>query len=368
MKSAVYFIDLRATTGKSFVEKLGKLVDVAGLSDTIKKRDLVAVKLHFGELGNTAFIRPIFIRKIVDTIKDFGGIPFLTDTNMLYAGTRSNAPSHLSTAYQNGFAFSVVNAPIVIADGLRGKSETRVTINQRRFKTVYIGSEIAKADALVSVAHFTGHELSGFGGTIKNIGMGCASRKGKLAQHSTVSPKVKKKKCAGCGDCIPHCSQRAIFFVDDKAVIRNDKCIGCAECILICPNNAIKIRWNQTIPIFLENMIEYTMGALKKKAGRTLFLNFLTDISPACDCKPHNDAPFVRNIGVVASKDPVAIDQVSVDLVNQEPALAESAFNTNIKPGEDKFRKIYPKVDWQIQLDYAETLGLGTRKYELLTI
>lgn len=368
MKSAVYFIDLRATAGKSFVDKLGRLVETAGLSDTIKKRDLVAVKLHFGERGNTAFIRPVFIRKIVENIKDLGGMPFLTDSNTLYAGTRSDAPRHLLTAYQNGFVFSVINAPIVIADGLRGKSETRVTINQKRFKTVYIGSEIARADALVSVAHFKGHELAGFGGTIKNIGMGCASRKGKLAQHSTVSPKVKKKKCVGCGECIPHCSQRAIFFVDGKAMIRRDKCIGCGECILICPNRAIEIRWNQTIPIFSENLIEYSMGVLKKKKGRTLFLNFLTDISPACDCMSLNDAPIVRNIGVVASKDPVAIDQVSVDLVNREPVLAGSALSTNMQPGEDKFRGLYPKVDWQIQLDYAETLGLGTRKYELLTI
>ena len=365
MKSKVYFIDLRATPKENLVGKLGRLVDIAGLSETIKERELVAVKLHFGELGNTAFIRPLFIRKIVESIKGVGGFPFLTDANTLYAGTRSDSPSHLTTAIQNGFAYSVIEAPLIIADGLRGKSETAVTVNQKRFKRVYIGTDIFEADALISVAHFKGHELSGFGGTIKNLGMGCASRKGKLAQHSTVGPKVIEKKCVGCGDCISHCSQNALALVDEKAVLDSKKCIGCGECILICPNEAIQIQWDQAIPVFLENMVEYTMGVLKGKEDKTLFLNFINNVSPACDCYGYNDAPIVRDIGIVASKDPVAIDQASVDLVNSEQALPDSCLKTNMASGEDKFRGVYPKVDWTIQLDYAENLGLGSRSYEL---
>ena len=365
MKSKVYFIDLRATPKENLVSKLGRLVDITGLSETIKERELVAVKLHFGELGNTAFIRPIFIRKIVESIKGVGGFPFLTDANTLYAGTRSDSPSHLTTAIQNGFAYSVVEAPLIIADGLRGKSETAVTVNQKRFKRVYIGTDIVEADALISVAHFKGHELSGFGGTIKNLGMGCASRKGKLAQHSTVGPKVIEEKCVGCGDCISHCSQNALALVDEKAVLDSKKCIGCGECILVCPNEAIQIQWDQAIPVFLENMVEYTMGVLKGKEDKTLFLNFITNVSPACDCYGYNDAPIVRDIGIVASKDPVAIDQASVDLVNSEQALPDSCLKTNMASGEDKFRGVYPKVDWTIQLDYAEKLGLGSRSYEL---
>jgi uncharacterized Fe-S center protein len=370
MKSNVYFIDLRATPKENLVSKIERLVDTAGLSDAIKKRDLVAVKLHFGELGNTAFIRPVFIRRIVDAIKKIGGAPFLTDANTLYAGTRSNSPSHLITAIQNGFAFAVVGAPLIIADGLRGKSETSVIINQKRYKRVYIGTDIVEADALISVAHFKGHELSGFGGTIKNLGMGCASRRGKLAQHSTVAPKILKKKCVGCGECVGHCSQRALSLNEDekKAVLDTKKCIGCGECILICPESAIEIEWNQAIPVFLENMVEYTMGVLKNKEGKTLFVNFITDVSPACDCHPLNDAPIVRDIGVVASKDPVAIDQASVDLVNQEQALPESSLTTNTAPGEDKFRGVYPNVDWAIQLDYAASLGLGRRDYRLVRL
>ncbi len=368
MKSNVYFIDFRATPKENFPSKLNRLLETSGMAAVIEKKDLVAVKLHFGELGNTAFIRPVYIRKIVELIKQLGGDPFITDANTVYAGTRSTAPRHLTTAIQNGFAYAVVEAPLVIADGLRGRTETAVAINQKRFKKVYIGTEIVQADVLISVAHFKGHELSGFGGTIKNVGMGCASRKGKLAQHSTVHPQVIAEKCEGCGDCVLRCSQKALSVIEKKAVIDSKKCIGCGECILICEKGAIEIQWNQSIPVFLENMVEYTMGVLKNKKGKSLFINFITDVSPACDCMPVNDAPIVRNIGVLASTDPVAIDQASVDLVNREPALPDSCLKVNTGPGEDKFKGIYPNVDWQIQLDYAQALGIGTKAYELVRI
>jgi len=368
MKSDVYFIDLRAKYTESFVDKLEKLVNAAGILDAFKERDLVAVKLHFGELGNTAFIRPVYLRKIVSVIKGKKGSPFLTDANTLYAGTRGDSVSHLKTAIENGFAYSVVDAPLIIADGLRGKSETEVFIRQKNFEKVYIGSEVIHADALISVAHFKGHELSGFGGAIKNVGMGCASRKGKLAQHSTVAPKIKRKKCIGCGECTQHCSQNAIVLRDKKAEIDSDTCIGCGECILVCPSEAVTIQWDQNIPAFQENMVEYTLGVLENKQKKSFFINFITDVSPGCDCLPYNDAPLVRSIGVVASRDPVAIDQASVDLVNQETALPGSVLETGTAPGEDKFRAVYPKVDWSIQLEYAEELGLGRRDYELVTL
>jgi hypothetical protein len=262
----------------------------------------------------------------------------------------------------------VVDAPLIIADGLRGGNETAVKVDLKQFKRVYIGSEIVRADAIVSVAHFKGHELSGFGGTIKNLGMGCASRKGKLAQHSTVSPKVKRKKCEGCGDCVEYCAQKAISLVDEKAKIDRKKCVGCGECIIVCPNQAIQIRWDQAIPVFLENMVEYTAGVLKGKEDSAIFLNFITQVSPACDCYSHSDAPIVPDIGFVASTDPVAIDQASADLVNNAEGLKNSCLTKNFKPGEDKFRAIYPNTDWEIQLDYAEEIGLGTRSYELIKI
>lgn len=360
-------MDLRATPRDSLIDKLGRLMTAAGIETVIRKKDQAAVKLHFGERGNIAFIRPVFLRKIVDVIRDAGAEPFLTDANTLYAGTRSNASQHIRTAVQNGFAYSVVDAPIIIADGLTGKSEIPIPIKGKRFKEVYIASEIIRADTFISVAHFKCHELSGFGGALKNVGMGCASRRGKLAMHSTVSPRIKKKRCVGCGDCVIHCSRNAISLEEKKAVMDLKKCIGCGECILFCTNDAIQIRWNQTIPVFLENMMEYTLGVLKDKKGKMFFINFITDISPACDCLPSNDAPIVRDIGIVASTDPVAIDQASADLVNKETVLPGSCI-AETRPDGDKFKAVYPKVDWELQLDYAEKLGLGTRNYSLETL
>jgi uncharacterized Fe-S center protein len=368
MPSTVYFMNLRATLKENLLNKLGRLLATAGIGNVIDARDLVAVKLHFGEMGNAAFIRPIYLRKIIENVKAAGGFPFLTDANTLYAGTRSDSPHHITTAIQNGFAYAVVEAPVIIADGLRGRSETAVPIDLKNFDTAYIGTEIVEADALIAVAHFKGHELSGFGGTIKNLGMGCASRRGKMAQHSTLSPKVKPKLCIGCGECEEHCAQGAIAVVDEKAIIDAEKCIGCGECILVCAQEAIQIQWNQSIPVFMENMVEYTVGVLKGKENKSLFINFITNVSPACDCYPMNDAPLVRDIGILASRDPVAIDQAAVDLINREPALADSCLKTNTGPGEDKFQGVYPKVDWRLQLEYAEKIGLGSRTYTLETI
>jgi hypothetical protein len=275
---------------------------------------------------------------------------------------------HLTTAIQNGFSYSVVEAPLIIADGLRGRTETAVSISQKNFKKVYIGTEIVNADALISVAHFKGHELSGFGGAIKNVGMGCASRRGKMEQHSNLTPKIIKKKCVACGTCVAHCTQQAITLTDNKAKIDPEKCIGCGECILVCAAEAIQIQWSLSIPVFLENMVEYTYGVLKNKAGKTLFVNFINSVSPACDCYPYNDAPIVRDVGILASIDPVAIDQASVDLVNREAALPHTCLHDNTGAGEDKFKGIYPNVDWRLQLDYAEKIGLGSKKYELKLI
>ena len=366
--SKVYFANLRASIKENLLAKLARLLETVGLPEIVPSRGLVAIKLHFGEKGNAAFIRPIFIRPIVERIKLLGAFPFLTDSNTLYAGTRGDSVSHMTTAVENGFAYSVVSAPIIIADGMRGASYQSIRINQEIVKTAYIGKEIAEADAFISVAHFKGHELSGFGGTIKNVGMGCASRRGKMVQHSGLSPKVTRKKCVGCGDCVEHCAQTAISLQDEKARIDAGTCIGCGECILICSHKAIEVQWNADIGLFQKKMVEYTLAVLRDKKGRSAFLNFLTHISPACDCYGHNDAPIVQDLGIMASTDPVAIDQASVDMVNGQKGLEGSCLSIHREAGEDKFRAIYPKVDWAIQLDYAEKIGLGQRKYELVTI
>ncbi len=376
MKSHVFFADLKVGSGKTLFDKLDRLLDRGGLKGKIKEKDLVAIKLHFGEKGNTGFVRPIFLRRIVDRVKQIKGKPFLTDTNTLYTGTRSEAISHLTTAYEHGFTEAVVGAPLLIADGLRGNSAVKVRIDKPLFRTVSIAREISMADALITVTHFKGHELSGFGGALKNLGMGCSSREGKLSQHSTISPWIKGKTCRGCGRCLSWCAQEAISLspppgVETKksvAIIDPKKCVGCGECILACPSGAIQIQWNETVPIFQKKMVEHAYGALQKKKDRALHLTFLTQISPACDCYGYSDAPIVTDIGILSSEDPVAIDQASADLVNGEVGNRSSRLPQNWNSGEDKFRALYPEVDWTIQLAYGEEIGLGTREYELIKI
>jgi uncharacterized Fe-S center protein len=372
MPSQVFFMDLRASVKEPNFKKFGRLLDALDIKSIIqrkKKRPLVALKLHFGEKGNTSFIRPIYVRQVVDKVWELGGRPFITDANTVYVGTRSESVSHLTTAIENGFAYAVVKAPLIIADGLTGKAEVEVKINKEQFKSVFLAEAIVEAEALVTLSHFKLHEMSGFGGALKNLGMGCASRKGKLSQHSNIAPKVTEKKCTGCGDCVAHCAQEAIGINPEtqKAVIDPAKCVGCGECILVCPYANIQIQWNESIPVFLKKMMEYAYGVMKTKAGRSAFISFITQVSPACDCYGHNDTPIVGDIGILASRDPVAIDQACVDLVNQARGLPGSALKKK-SAGVDKFKDIYPQIDWPIQLDYAAELGLGLREYELIKI
>ena len=367
--SKVFGCDMRSSPKESLPRKLRRLVETAELDKYIRARDLVAIKMHFGEQGNTAFIRPVYVRQLVDKVLEFKALPFITDANTLYGGTRGNAVQHLKTAIENGFAYAVVGAPLAIADGLKGTSVAEVPINMENIGTAYIGADVVEADALIGLAHFKLHELSGFGGTIKNIGMGCAARRGKMAQHSGISPKVTRKKCIGCGDCVSHCAQEAISLVlvedKEKAYIDPEKCIGCAECLLVCRQSAINVQWKSDVPLFMKKMVEYTAAVLKNKKDKAFFINFITQVSPACDCYGHSDAAIVRDVGLLASTDPVAIDQASVDLLNKEPGLPGTRLTTNLEAGQDKVRGVYPRIDWAFQLEYAQQIGLGSRDYEL---
>lgn len=380
MAKPVYYISLRANN-RSLLDRIKSLVETAGLKKIVRKRDLTAIKIHFGERGNTAFIRPLLIRPVVDAVREAGGKPFLTDANTLYVGTRGNAVDHLSTAVLNGFAPSVIGAPLIIADGIDGRDEIAVPIGLRNCKEAYIGSALAKCDSLISVAHFKLHEAAGFGGAIKNVGMGAASRRGKMAQHSEVAPEVISKKCIGCGSCLDQCAHGAISLIDrppqpEGAKKKSDKmakidqklCVGCAHCIHSCPQGALGINWEKDLPRFMERMVEYTVGALKGKEEHSLFINFLTQISPACDCYPFSDAPIVPDVGIVASTDIVAVDQASVDLLNAQPPLSSSCIKDSPFAANDKVKAVYPHIDWAAQLVYAEELGLGSRSYELIQL
>lgn len=363
-KSVVWFADLRAGSRQNLFDKIGALLESAGVKDRFRKGHLVAVKLHFGEKGNASFIRPVFVRSVVESIKETGASPFLTDTNTLYVGTRGNSPEHLKTAIENGFDYAVVSAPLIIADGLRGDSSSLVKIGGKHFKEVGIAKEIASADGLVVLTHFKCHELTGFGGALKNVGMGSACREGKLAQHSNTAPLVDPSGCTACADCLAACPAAAIE-VKSAAVISEETCIGCGHCIAVCPQGTIKIRWNESPARLQEKMVEHFEGAVKGKEGRCVYLTFVTQVSPACDCYGHNDAPIVGDIGMLASNDPVAIDQAAADLVNAAEGFRGTALSNGHEPGGDKFRGVHPDIGWEAQLDYASLRGLGSRDYIL---
>lgn len=384
MPAKIYFCDLRASMERTLKAKMTDLMKEVGLAARLKPRGLTALKLHFGEIGNTAFIRPVQVRHFVRAVQKAGAQPFLTDCNTLYVGSRSDAVNHLNAAVANGFAYSVVGAPVIIADGLRGRSAQEVRVDLPECSHTHIGREIAQADAMVCLTHFKGHEMTGFGGAIKNLGMGCASRQGKLFQHSDISPLIDTELCVACGTCVQRCPATAIKLVkrgaDDPpapltsakpqfmAVKDADKCIGCGDCILACPQGAISVEWDIQIPLFQRRVAAYALGAVKGKEEFCTYFNFITQVSPACDCNPFQDAPVVADIGVLAGQDPVAIDQASVDLVNQAPGLLQSCLKQAHAPGADKFRDVYPDVDWNTQLEYAQEIGLGTREYELVKV
>ena len=365
MASTVFYTDLRAGLRENLHDKLERLLDAAGLPQVVGRGDLTAIKLHFGERGGHAYIRPTFVRRVVDRVRALGGKPFLTDSSTLYPGQRKEAVSALSCAIENGFAYAVVNAPLLMCDGLRGHSARRVPIPGEILAAADIGLEILEADTLVVLSHFKCHELSGFGGAIKNLAMGCSSRSGKLEQHSTVAPQVVEKQCTACGACLKACVTDAIDLTTGKAVINSARCTGCGRCISICEPQAIRIQWNEQAPLVMKKMAEYALGAVSGKAGKLLFVNFITQVSPACDCYGYSDAPIVPDLGILAGTDPVALDQACADLVIQARGLPGTAMRHGHEPGGDKFRGVHPEIDWEITLEHAEKLGLGNRAYRL---
>jgi hypothetical protein len=368
MAEQVFFADMRAGMRENLHSKLERLADQAGLSEIVNPDDLVAIKLHFGEKGGHAYIRPTFVRSIVEQVKGTGGKPFLTDSSTLYPGERKEAVSALTCAIENGFAYAVVGAPLIMSDGLRGHSARRVAVPGELLSEVDIGQEILEADAMIVLSHFKCHELTGFGGAIKNLAMGCSSREGKLEQHSTVAPGISQKHCTACGACLKACAHDAIDLGSGKAVIAEERCTGCGRCITICEPQAIRINWNEEASLVMKKMAEYSLGAISGKTGKVLFINFITQVSPACDCYGHSDAPIVPDLGILASTDPVALDQACVDLVNRARGLPDTAMQSGHQPGSDKFRGVYPKIDWEVQLEHGEKTGLGRREYELVPL
>ena len=367
-KAVVWFAPLRSIKKESLVKRVGKLLKRAGLEDSIAQGDLVAVKLHFGEAGNTGFVQPVFVREVVHRIKKAGGRPFLTDANTLYSGQRGNAVDHLTVAMHHGFSYATVEAPIMIADGLDGRDAVDVPITGfKHFDSVRIGSVAVHADAMVVVTHVKGHEATGFGGALKNVGMGLGCRSAKQRMHADFKPEVVAEKCTACKRCVKACPVQAIAIGPDRvAVVDYAVCYGCGECVARCSFGAINTQWKTTPDALQEKIVEHVAGAVDGKEGKVVYLSFVTNVSPDCDCWSFSDAPVVADIGVLASTDPVAIDQAAYDLVVAAHGLPGGR-GEGLAAGDDKFKPI-TGVDGTIAMEYAEKMGLGTREYELTLI
>ena len=369
MASKVYFADLRADYHENLQQKLTRLMKTAGMGNIDFNEKYVAIKMHFGEPGNLAFLRPNWAKTVADFVKERGGKPFLTDCNTLYVGGRKNALDHMDSAMLNGFNPMTTGCQIIIADGLKGSDEVEVPVVGGEYvKNAKIGRAVMDADVFISLTHFKGHEEAGFGGCLKNIGMGCGSRAGKMEQHNAGKPHVAQKYCIGCGQCRKICAHGAPIIENGKAHIDHDKCVGCGRCIAVCPKDAVRIDWDESTTNLNCKIAEYTKAVVD---GRPCFhISLVIDVSPNCDCHAENDMPIVPNVGMFASFDPVALDMACVDAVNAQTPLRGSAADGEAGHvhEHDHFQRIHPDTDWHSCLEHGEKIGIGTREYELIKI
>ena len=336
-------------------QKIVTLFERAGLESCFEPKEFIAIKTHFGEDGNTTHIPADYFLPIIKKLKSLGGKPFFTDTCVLYQSQRSDAVKHLLLAEKHGFTIEKTGAPVVIADGLRGSNETKVKIPGILFSEVFIATEAIVANSMVVATHVTGHIASGIGGAIKNMGMGLASRKGKLRQHSSVKPWIDGSKCSGCGQCLLWCPVDAIIMNGDVAEINEKICIGCGECLAVCSFEAVRYNWQTSSEELQKRMAEHALGVVLNKKNKICYLNFLINITKDCDCFNVVQQPIMKDIGILASTDPVAIDKASLDLVEQHA-------------GESLIKMSYSSLDPMVQLKHGEKIGLGTMDYELKII
>lgn len=366
-KAKVYFTNLHTTYDENLTQKLARLITTAGIGDIDFEKKYAAIKIHFGEPGNLAFLRPNYAAAVVKVIQDLGGKAFLTDCNTLYVGGRKNALDHLDAAYTNGFSPFSTNCHILIGDGLKGTDEVLVPVEGGEYvKEAKIGRAIMDADVFISLTHFKGHEATGFGGALKNIGMGCGSRGGKMEMHSAGKPYVYTENCIGCGRCVKICAHDAPVVTDRKAFIYEEKCVGCGRCIGVCPTDAVIAASDESNDILNCKIAEYTKAVLQ---GRPHFhISIVVDVSPNCDCHGENDIPIVPNVGMFASFDPVALDQACADAVNRQPVMAGSQLDKMPKVHGDHFKDSAPATDWRVGIDHGIKIGLGTDQYELIEI
>lgn len=357
MSSKVYFIKASVTDGEQTLSKKAVGLFKAGrFAKCFKENDFTAVKVHVGEEPNNTYVKPQCIKGLVDELLALKTRPFITDTSTLYSGRRHNAIDHTILAAEHGFSLAGLGIPFIAPDGLFGTAETAVKINGELNKEVFIAYDIVRCQSILSIAHFTGHPATCAAATLKTLGMGCSSRKGKMRQHSVLKPGITDN-CTRCGECFKYCPADAITIDDLKAHIDADKCIGCAECLAVCRFDAVTYDWDAENKQLQKNIAEHALGALKGKENRAVFFNYLISVTKDCDCfdKP-NMHKIVDDIGIAASTDPVAVDKAAVDLVQAKGGkkLAKLLKNDKLEPGH--------------QIKHAERIGLGSADYELIEI
>ena len=366
-KSKVYFTDMHTSGESNLLQKLERLLNKAGFESIDFKGKFVAVKLHFGEPGNLAYLRANYARVVCDYIKRLGGKPFVTDCNTLYVGGRKNALDHLDSAYLNGYNPFATGVHTIIADGIKGTEERLVPVEGGEYvKEAKISSAIMDADIVVSLSHFKGHELTGFGGALKNLGMGCGSRAGKMEMHSAGKPHVETEECIGCGKCERICAHAAAIVRDKKASIDHEKCVGCGRCIGVCPKDAVAAAFDEANDVLNCKIAEYTKAVIQNRPN--FHINMVVDVSPFCDCHGENDIPIVPDVGMFASFDPVALDMACADAVNRQPAVAGSLLEQHGHDHHDHFKDVSPETDWIVALEHGQKIGIGQMDYELIEL
>ena len=367
-KAKVYYTDFRTIAfGDGLPTKLKKLIQKAGIGQIDMDGKFVAIKMHFGEQGNISFLRPNYARAVVDVVKELGGKPFLTDCNTMYPGSRKNALEHLYCAWENGFTPLTVGCPVIIGDGLKGTDDIGVPVAGGEYvKEARIGRAIMDADIFISLTHAKGHVSAGFGGALKNIGMGCGSRAGKEEMHSSGKPVVDTDKCIGCGKCVENCAHNGPHIENGKCTILKYKCTGCGRCINVCPMHAIHADYAIANELLNCKIAEYAKAVVD---GRPSFhIALAVDVSPCCDCHNFSDVPIVPNVGMFASFDPVALDTACADMINVQPVNPNSVIAHEHDHPHDHFTAAHPDTDWRAAVEHGEAIGLGTTHYELVTV
>jgi len=362
--SKVYFMDFHLDAETNFLGKFEKFLRKTGMDKIDFYRKYTAIKIHFGEYGNMAYLRPGYARTVAKIVRELGGIPYATDCNTLYAGMRKNAPDHLDCAAANGFTAQTLGCNIIIGDGIRGDDDVEIPIDGDYVKNAKIGRAIADSDVMITISHFKCHEMAGMGGAIKNMAMGCASRRGKMEQHSGGKPVVLKDKCRGCGNCLKSCGSDAIIIENKKARIDHNKCVGCSLCIPACHFDAINTNYDTTTEELCKKMAEYAAASIKDRPN--FHICVISDVSPYCDCRSATEVPIVPNIGILASFDPVAIDMACADMVNNATVIPGSV--ADVEGVDDVFTRIHPQTRWKITIDQAVKMGMGTTEYEIVKI